>query len=49
MMNANDPVAPAPDAATLRVMAIVPGLVETIMGLSGRSGIPVPIHVTATC
>ena len=40
MMNANDPVAPAPDAAVLRVIVIVPGLVETIKGWSGCTGIP---------
>ena len=40
MMNANDPVAPAPDAATLRIMVIVSGLAETIMGWSGLIGIP---------
>ena len=33
MMNFNDPVAPEPDAAVLRVMVIVPGLVEMILGL----------------
>ena len=44
MMNLNDPVAPEPDAAVLRVMVIVPGLVEMIWGSSGRTGIPVRLR-----